>query len=118
MIKSIAVSLPWPPTANTYWRRCGHVIYLSPKAVAYRKEVIIKCLSYKNYFINGERLSLEIHAYPPDKRKRDLDNLCKCIGDSLQHAQVYDDDNQIDELIIRRMPEIIGKVNIFIKEII
>jgi crossover junction endodeoxyribonuclease RusA len=32
----------------------------------------------------------------------DLDNLCKCLLDSLTHAKVWKDDGQIDRLLIER----------------
>jgi len=60
---------------------------------------------------------MSIECYPPDRRKRDLDNLGKCIADSLQHARVYADDSQIDFLSFERMPNLYGKVLIYIKEI-
>lgn len=41
-------------------------------------------------------------AFPPDRRRRDLDNLQKPVLDVLQHAGVYEDDSQIDLLITRR----------------
>ena len=49
------------------------------------------------------RLDVHIAVYPPDKRKRDLDNLPKSILDSLQHAGIYEDDSQIDKLTVERM---------------
>lgn len=41
-------------------------------------------------------------AFPPDRRRRDLDNILKCTQDSLAHAGVYKDDSQIDLLTVRR----------------
>ena len=41
-------------------------------------------------------------AFPPDRRRRDLDNLQKPLLDALQHAGVYEDDSQIDLLVSRR----------------
>lgn len=43
-----------------------------------------------------------IKAYPPDKRKRDLDNLIKPLFDSMTEYGVFDDDSQIDEFSIKR----------------
>ena len=37
----------------------------------------------------------------PDNRRRDIDNLWKAAGDSLQAARVFEDDAQIVELTIR-----------------
>jgi crossover junction endodeoxyribonuclease RusA len=48
------------------------------------------------------RLSMQIFAYPPDKRKRDLDNLIKVLQDSLQKSGLFNDDSQIDKLYIER----------------
>lgn len=41
-------------------------------------------------------------AFPPDRRRRDLDNLQKPTLDAMQHAGVYEDDSQVDLLITRR----------------
>jgi crossover junction endodeoxyribonuclease RusA len=41
-------------------------------------------------------------AYPPDHRRRDIDNLIKATADALQHAGVYEDDSQVDLLVVRR----------------
>jgi crossover junction endodeoxyribonuclease RusA len=41
-------------------------------------------------------------AFPPDRRRRDLDNIQKPVLDALQHAGVYEDDSQIDLLVTRR----------------
>ena len=48
------------------------------------------------------RLSVKILVNPPDKRRRDIDNLTKVPLDALTHAAVWEDDSQIDELYIRR----------------
>jgi len=41
-------------------------------------------------------------AFPPDRRRRDLDNLLKSVLDALEHAGLYADDSQIDLLVTRR----------------
>ncbi|MCG7044530.1 RusA family crossover junction endodeoxyribonuclease, partial [Pseudomonas aeruginosa] len=43
-----------------------------------------------------------IHASPPDRRKRDLDNLLKGLLDSLTKAGAWDDDGLVDDLRIVR----------------
>lgn len=48
-------------------------------------------------------LSVTISAAPPDRRKRDLDNLLKAPLDALTHALLWQDDGQIDDLRIRRL---------------
>jgi len=42
-------------------------------------------------------IKITIDAYPPDRRRRDGDNLLKAIFDSLQHGGVYKDDSQIKD---------------------
>jgi crossover junction endodeoxyribonuclease RusA len=48
------------------------------------------------------RLHVTLTAYPPDRRRRDIDNLAKSVLDAMQHAGVYLDDSQIDRLTIIR----------------
>ncbi len=50
----------------------------------------------------GGRIALCMDAFPPDRRRRDLDNIQKPVLDSLEHAGVYEDDSQIDLLLTRR----------------
>jgi crossover junction endodeoxyribonuclease RusA len=47
-------------------------------------------------------LRVEIEAWPPDKRKRDLDNILKSLLDALTYAGIWEDDSQIDDLRIYR----------------
>lgn len=115
---TISIALPWPPTSNTYWRRRGHVYFVTKKGIDYRNNTIYACLNYRNYFKEDERLKISIEAFPPDKRRRDLDNILKCLLDSLQHAQVYKDDSQIDELHIYRRHSGFGEVIVSLEKII
>ncbi len=57
-------------------------------------------------------LKLTIDAYPPDRRRRDGDNLLKAIFDSLQHGGVYADDSQIKdfEFYTRELERPNGKI--------
>lgn len=113
----IEITLPWPPSANTYWRRNGSRYFISSKGQQYRHETTIKCIPYRHHFDADSRISVSINAYPPDKRKRDLDNLFKSVLDSLQFSTVFVDDSQIDALAIRRMPERKGEIVITLERI-
>jgi len=113
----IIIDLPWPPSSNTYYRRNGSRYFISTKGQNYRNSIAWFCHKHRGAFGATERLKLSILAYPPDKRKRDLDNLFKSVLDSLQYANVFVDDSQIDELSIRRMPEFQGYILITLKKI-
>lgn len=43
---------------------------------------------------------MEVLAFMPDAKRRDLDNLLKAPLDAMQHAGIYLDDSQIRRLLI------------------
>jgi crossover junction endodeoxyribonuclease RusA len=105
------LKVPFPPSMNSYWRNI--VIkgrprtLLSEKGRQYRIQIMSQIHLEHPPALSG-RLHLTIELYPPDRRKRDLDNHCKAIQDGLAHAGVFEDDSQIDQLtVIRR--EVEGK---------
>jgi crossover junction endodeoxyribonuclease RusA len=111
------ITLPWPPSVNHYWMRSGNRSYVGRKGIAFRKEVHYRCNQVDVKFEPSARLCVEIDAYPPDRRRRDIDNLLKATLDSLQHAGVYEDDNQIDKLCVDRKELILGQLIVKITEI-
>jgi crossover junction endodeoxyribonuclease RusA len=52
-----------------------------------------------------------VEAFPPDARRRGLDNLLKAPLDGLQHAGVVVDDSQFDALSIKRMQSVAGELD-------
>lgn len=114
--KLITIALPWPPTANHYWKRNANNYFISTEGRVFRELAYYECLPYKKSELYDKRLSLFICAFPPDKRRRDLDNLMKCLLDSLQYSEIYKDDSQIDCIYIKRMPELLGQVIVKIEE--
>jgi crossover junction endodeoxyribonuclease RusA len=50
------------------------------------------------------RLQVSIALSCPTKRSYDIDGRIKATLDSLQDAGVFDDDEQVDELIVTRQP--------------
>ncbi|MFW5750287.1 MAG: RusA family crossover junction endodeoxyribonuclease [Planctomycetota bacterium] len=97
----IELRLPWPPSANHYYRRVGNRTLISKPGRLYRRTVVAMLRPRFPVAMTG-RLTVTIYAHPPDRRRRDLDNIQKCLLDSLQHAGVYGDDSQIDSLSIHR----------------
>jgi|SRR5271154_1691607 len=107
----ISLDLPWPPTINHYWLQRGKRKFLSERAHGFRAEVFAAFSATRCPGFDADaRLGLSIIAYPPDKRKRDLDNLFKALLDSLEHAGVFFNDNQIDRLYIERKEAKLNKV--------
>lgn len=96
-------TLPWPPSVNGYWRTFRNRQILSKRGREFRAEAIAAVLTQGQTKHEG-RLGVLLHANPPDKRTRDLDNHTKAVIDALTHAGVWSDDSQIDDLRIVRGP--------------
>lgn len=109
------LTLPWPPSVNTYWRNVNERTIISADGRAYRTAVMNQVLYlYKQMHFDGP-LRMTIEAYRPDKRRRDLDNLFKATLDALAHAGVYEDDSQIHDLRIYWADTIGGMLKIQIE---
>lgn len=91
--------VPYPPSINTYWRHVGPKVLISAKGREYRKAIFDLFVGHKQ--MQG-RIAANVLLHPPDKRRRDIDNPVKALLDALQHAGVYRDDSQIDELHVVR----------------
>lgn len=100
--------LPWPPSVNAYYRsvnrgRLAGRVLISERGRAYRAEVQAIVERRGMNPMQG-RLTVHITANPPDRRRRDLDNLLKATLDSIVHGGVIQDDSLIDHLTIVRGP--------------
>ena len=91
---------PYPPSVNGYWGFHGSHRYLTPKAKAFKAEVVLASIGHQKY--GSDRLSVSIVLNPPDKRIRDIDNSIKSLLDAMCQAQLFDDDSQIDKLLVER----------------
>lgn len=94
------IVLPWPPSLNHYWRHARGQHYISARGKAYRKEVWALVPSRPRY---TGRLSVSVELVPPNRRRFDVDNRMKGLLDALAYAGIYEDDEQIDVLHVRRM---------------
>lgn len=98
----MTITLPWPPSVNTYWRVFNGRAILSAKGREYRTAVLGAVLAMPRRPRCDGRIRVSITAHAPDNRRRDIDNLLKGVLDGLEHAEVYGDDWQVDKLTIER----------------
>ncbi|MBP2197200.1 RusA family crossover junction endodeoxyribonuclease [Pantoea cypripedii] len=104
------LTLPFPPTVNTYWRNTRKGVLISAFGRSFRSESIVsvwKQLKRKPKPITTD-VQVNVILFPPSSIRRDLDNYQKALFDSLTHAGVWLDDSQIKRIIIEWGPVIKG----------
>lgn len=104
--QSVEFHLPYPPSGNHLWKHTkagGH--YITPKAEQYYRIVHVEAIRQKANLQMDGRLGVRCAIWPPDKRRRDMDNAWKVISDACTRAGVWLDDNQIDELTLLRVKD-------------
>lgn len=94
--------LPWPPSVNRMWRNLvimGQARTVLSAAGREYRETVGKIVlgEWKGTTIRTP-FDLTIRRCPPDRRKRDVDNLLKAPLDALTHAGVWEDDSLINDL--------------------
>lgn len=90
----IDFDLPFPPSINHYFSYYQGRPVLSKEARAYR-HLVRRIARAKGVKPLMGALNVHIDIFPPDKRRRDIDNCFKSVLDALQHAGVFWDDSQI-----------------------
>lgn len=123
-------TLPMPPSVNDYWHKRVAMIggrrvvnvYLSPKAKKFRIDVVAQVADivqrHGSIRAHNGRIRAVVTLHGATKRSFDIDNFPKGLFDALTHSRVYNDDSQIDEMIVRR-GEVIksGQVDVELYEI-
>lgn len=99
--------LPYPPSINCYWRRVGFRTLISREGRRFREDVIAIMAAWQIIPQPGP-IEISIVMHPPDRRRRDLDNILKALLDSLQYGGAYADDSQIVKLLIEKREPIKG----------
>ena len=97
----IELELPFPPSVNHYYRRVGPRMLISREGRRFREQVCALLAAAGVKPLTGS-IRVEIEVYPPDRRRRDIDNLQKGLIDALEHGGAYRDDSQIVKLTIER----------------
>nr|WP_299241427.1 RusA family crossover junction endodeoxyribonuclease [uncultured Halomonas sp.] len=104
----VELMLPFPPSTNTYYRApskgplAGRHL-MSAKGRAFRQQAVTAIVAQHRGEVTYARLSMHVTLYPPDRRKRDIDNHLKALADAVTHAgNIWVDDEQIDRLIVER----------------
>lgn len=88
--------LPYPPTANLYWRNFRGRMVTSAAARAYKAKV---AMTHTKAPVTGP-VGVTLLVYRP-ARRGDLDNTLKVSLDSLKGI-AFEDDSQIQEICARR----------------
>ena len=102
MSKPKTITLPYPPSANRYWRMWRGRMVVSGEARQYKLDVATLARVAGVRQIEGD-VSINIDIYRPIKRG-DLSNRIKIVEDALQGV-AYKDDAQIVELTARRFED-------------
>lgn len=101
--------LPFPPSANEYWRsravrtstgKWGVQVYVSPSARFYKASAadIARRLGVRP--LSGA-VALSLALYPPS-RAHDISNSCKILEDAL-NTIAYVDDAQVERIVMERI---------------
>jgi crossover junction endodeoxyribonuclease RusA len=100
----INLILPYPPSVNHYWGVSGKQRFIGKKGKEFRQAVAEACLDLEVKTMEGN-VSVFVALWPPDKRTRDIDNTIKPLLDAMEHAGVYENDCQINQLhVVRKDP--------------
>jgi len=95
-VREVSFDLPFAPSLNRYYRHVGPRVLISREGRLYRRMVVSRLGGLFKKF--SEAVSLSLDCYPPDRRRRDVDNILKCLLDSLVGAGVIEDDSLVKRL--------------------
>ena len=113
----LELELPFPPSINHYYRHVGPRTLISREGRAFRRKVC-SALSAAGVKPASGPLAVGLELYPPDRRRRDIDNVQKPLLDALEKGGAYYDDSQIKKLLtIMCEPVKDGRVIVCIEEI-
>ena len=118
------LTLPFPPSVNAYWRSPnsgplkGRTL-VSAKGREYQSDACAAIIEQLRKLQKpcSAPAAVEIVLFPPDARRRDIDNYNKALFDALTHAGIWEDDSQIKRMLVEWGPVTQkGKVEITISK--
>ena len=99
----VTLELPYPPTANTIWRRGNGRTYLNPKYKAWQNEANAMYVIQKSEKTIGTPIKgpFEVHmTFSKSFRRKgaDLDNRIKPVLDQMQKLGVIENDSLAEKV--------------------
>lgn len=106
----------YPPTINTYYTRTQRGLFISTKGRKFRDELIKDFHEQLGGMskITG-KVRIDVIAWVPDNRVRDLDNIMKPVMDAMTHAGFWEDDCQVDQMCVYRGAKVSPKGACYIR---
>lgn len=98
-MQELFLTLPLPPTINSYWGFSGHRRFLTLEAREFKAQVA-HIVSQQPIRFGASKLSLTVTINFRDKRIADISNRIKALEDALVQAGLFNDDSQVHELHI------------------
>lgn len=108
MTDKVKLTLPMPPTINHYYGQTKTGLkYLTKKAKGFRHDVaiIVNNAGYRGHF-QKKRLAVRVDLH--FSSGGDVDNRSKPLLDALEHADLFVNDRQVDDLRLVRGHRVSG----------
>lgn len=90
----IKLDLAFPPSTNHYWKKYRNRMVISKEGKDFATDVFWSAkMQLPKHRMFEDKLRIHVDLYPPDHRRRDLDNYAgKALYDALQRAGIFADD--------------------------
>jgi len=106
------ITVPWPPSINHYFvelvlpakngRKARVMKVVGAAGKKFRQTIAQKALVQQWQKWGSARLMVHVSLHAAKNYRYDVDNYAKSLIDALQYINLFDNDNQIDKLVIER----------------